>query len=764
MKLFIVGVFISLQIFAFSQNKIITGYVSDNENGEKIVNATIVELTTKKFAITDEHGYYALMLPAIDTLKLTAFAFGYNPDTLIITTGKRLDIELKSKTNIDSVYVSANNKQPLTTSIGTINLQAKQIKLIPTIGAEPDIFKALQLLPGIQFGTEGKSDIYVRGGLPDENLIILDDVPLYYINHLGGFISVFNTDAINSVTVTKGGFPARYSSRLSSVIDVRMKDGNKNHFAGNFSVGITNTKFLLEGPILKNKSSYLISVRTFPLEYLMRPFLILGNEGQYFGYKFYDINLKINYKLNSNNRLFLSYYSGDDIFNYNLSKLFYKNQELKYMVTWGNLLSAFRWNHIFSNKFFVNSTLAFTRFRFNNNVISNNPETKDFFTYSFNSNIKDIIVKSVFDYFAGKHHKIKFGYNIVYHHFNPGMAYLKITEEDTLLNENQTETNNIYGWENIFFVENNISIANFFKANIGINYSNFLTDSQQFNSFQPRIVANFIVSENFSIKASYSTMQQYVHLLTANTVGIKPDMWVPVNSEMPPSEARQISIGTYFYVKNIDFSIIAYKKNANNLITYKEGAVFTGSAENWQQKIETHGYGESMGLEFLAQKNHGKITGWIAYTLAKSDRQFQNINNGQKFSFKYDRRHNFNIVANYKFKNNITFSTNWVFASGLPFVMPIYRYNILENNNLQNILIYADRNTYRIRAYHRLDVAVNFSKKIKHGTRTWTISIYNLYNRQNPYFYYTKQVAGKWKIYQQSLFPIIPSVSYSLKF
>ncbi len=764
----------------FSQNYTLNGYVSDVTTGEKLVNATVF-IDYKNAVSTNEYGYYSLIIKGVssDTVKLAASLIGYEKQEKIIDlkTTKSVNFQLQSNTNIDTIIITGQIPITQNTDIGTVSIPVNQLKIMPTIGAESDVFKSLQLMPGVQEGSEGKSNLFVRGGAPDENLILLDDVSLYYVSHLGGFLSVFNTDALSSVKLHKGGFPARYGSRLSSVIDIRMKDGDMKNYHGNFAIGLLNTKILIEGPIIKDKASFLFSARFLPINLIVKPFTYF-NSGQMIGYNFYDINAKINYKINDKNQLFFSFYTGDDNLSVTIPKVFADDDIIRYNQKWGNKLVAFRWNHIFSQKLFLNTTASYTRFRYLNKLTSENKSDTNSFKYDFFTGILDYSVKSTIDYNISKNYKLKTGVNSIYHNFSPGLTYFKITNSDTVQTDTTTGIKQFSGFENIFFVENNISIGRFFTSNLGLHLSYYILDGAKFTSYEPRIVLNFILHQNFSFKASYSEMNQYVHLLTNNTISLIPDVWVPSDKNIKPSRSKQYSLGffKYFPKKSIELSIVSYYKLSNNLISYKEGAVFIGNAENWQDKIETGGNGTSYGVEFLLQKSQGRTTGWVSYTYAKSLRQFKNINCGEPYPFKYDRTHDFSIVLNHKINDKITISGDWVFGSGYPYTMPIGRYDIIDDGTNhsgvvsfeqnQNIFIYADRNSFRMRAYHRLDLATNFTKKVKRGIRTWTISIYNVYNRQNPYFYYTKidKNTNKIHLYQQSLFPIIPLISYSLKF
>ena len=779
MRLILFTILLLFTISTFSQNYTINGYVSDINTGEKLINATIY-IDYKNVVSTNEYGYYSLIIKnkSVDTIKLHASLIGYDKQLKFVNlkTTKTTNFQLKSNTNLDSIIITGQIPITQNTDIGTVNISVNMIQLMPTIGSESDVFKSLQLMPGIQAGSEGKSNLFVRGGASDENLILLDDVPLYYVNHFGGFLSIFNTDALKSVKMYKGGFPARYGSRLSSVIDIRMKDGNLKNYHGVFSIGLLNTKFLFEGPIIENKASFVVSARFLPINLIIKPFTFLINSGQMIGYNFNDLNAKINYKINDKNQLFLSFYTGDDDLSFDIVKLFSTDQDVHFDQKWGNKLIALRLNHIFSSKLFLKTNFSYTQFRYLNRLNSENYSDSTTFKYDFYTGIKDISLKSVLDYNIIKNYRVKIGLNSIFHKFNPGTTYYKITNSSTVQTDTTTGFEHFFGFENIFFVENNISIGDFFKANIGLHFSSYFFDKTNFSSYEPRVILNFFVPKLFSIKASYSEMEQYVHLLTNNTISLTPDVWLPSDKNIKPSRTKQFSFGFFkdFQKQSIELSIVSFYKLSNDLISYKEGAVFIGNAENWYNKIETNGKGTAYGLEILFQKKQGKTTGWISYTYSKSVRQFENINFGVSYPFKYDRTHDFSIVLNHKINDKISISGDWVFGSGYPYTMPIGSYNLIDDASSkifdfeynQNILIYADRNNHRMRAYHRLDLSANFTKKVKRGVRAWTVGVYNLYNRQNPYLYYTKlnKNDNKIHLYQQSLFPIIPSASYSLKF
>ncbi len=780
MKIKILFLTIFFPLTLFSQNITISGNISDAETGEKIIGAIIHQKGTTNSVSSNNFGFFSLQIEKKDSVEITVSSIGYETQSKFISfdSKKVVNFDLKQNNNIEMVVVTAN--VPINKSIetGVLEIPVNQLNKLPTIGSEPDIMKAFQLMPGVQSGNEGSSGLYVRGGSPDENLILLDDVPLYYVSHLGGFVSVFNSDAIKKVSLIKGGFPARYGGRLSSIMDVRMKEGNIKEIHGNFSLGLISSKFSLEGPIKKDKSSFLISGRAFLWGLIFQPLSKIASNAS-LGYNFYDINAKLNYIINDNNKLFFSFYKGDDnvIVKYK-DKDNYSNINANNILRWGNILFAGRWNHIFNPKLFSNITLSYTKYRYDSSIDYDNKELSQEYKFRFGTSINDIILKSDFEYNISSNYKIRFGSNSIYHHFEPGFSYYKLSSENQATIDTSYGYTDIYAPETAIYFENEFQIGKIISGNIGILASYYFVENTGFFSPEPRALLNFRITESSSIKLSYTQMQQRVHLLTSNTVSLPMDVWVPAKSELPPSNSKQyaVSFNKSLAKNNAELSIEAYYKASDNLIAYKEGATFKSISKNWIDKLETEGKGTSYGIEFLLQKKQGKLTGWFGYTYAKSDRQFQNLNFGNPFPFKYDRRHDISIVAMYQINERIDVSANWVFGTGYAYSMPIGKYEAVNNGtsaqypisaNLwydEIILTYSNKDDYRMRPYHRMDLAINIRKQKEHGLRTWSFSIYNVYNRQNPYYYYTKTKDSEVKLYQQSLFPIIPAFNYSFAF
>lgn len=779
-----------------AQNYVVSGYVYDSETKECLIGARLYEKETRKGIVSNNFGFYSISLPQKDSIHLSVNYFGYKKldTTLVLSNDLKINFLLKKGIDLQEVKVVEERN----TEISTIKIPIKEMEILPSLTGEKDIIRAYQLMPGIQSGSEGTSNLYVRGGSPDQNLILIDDVPVYYINHLGGFVSIFDENAINSMKLIKGGFPARYGGRLSSVVDIRLKNGNMNKPHGEISVGIIASRFFLESPIIKNKTSFFVSVRRCNLDYFTRPFFkYLQSGGVNSGYTFYDFNFKIQHKFNERNRLYYSIYSGRDKIFVNMTdineKLFpeiepYNQYKMELNNSWGNLLNSLRWNYTYNNKLFSNLTFAYSIFGYNYHTNYQNIEVateniQSSFLQQYKTSIQDFILKLDYDYFLNSNNHLKFGGYYTYRKFNPGANVYSLhidslADLDTTWNEPK-----LFSHEYALYLEDNIEIRKNVTLNLGVHASGYNIRNKFFYSIQPRVVADIKLFKDFHLNASYTTMQQYIHLHSNTQSVIPTDLWLPATELALPEKATQYSAGltNSLLNKKIYVSIEGFYKNLQNLIEQKQFVDYNSIGTSWEEQIVTDGKGKVYGVEFLLQKTKGNLTGWIAYTYSKNVRQFDSINSGFEFPFNYDRRHDLSIVANYRIDNKITFSATWVYGTGLPTTVGISKYNIInyfENNtntvqsnyrsynyNYNQAYMYGAKNNYRMPDYHRLDIAINFTKQKKRGVRTWSISIYNLYNRQNPYFlYFGKDENNQQQLYQFSLFPIIPSVSYSFKF
>lgn len=792
-----------------AQNHTISGVVTDKETGETLIGATIYDSHSAKGTVTNSYGRFSLTLPEGE-VYLRIAATGYTPmvDTFQLSADKVLNAKLRPGIMLQDVIVMAEKPTDAKSSqMSAVNIPVEHIKAVPVIFGEADVLKAIQLMPGVQSGSEGTSGMYVRGGGPDENLFLLDGVPLYNVNHLGGFFSAFNSDAIKGITLYKGSFPARFGGRLSSVLDITQNDGNDKKLHGGVSVGAVAAKVYLEGPIIEDKTTFAISARRTYADILLQPFVrTLGFAGDLktsAGYYFYDFNAKVTHRFSDKSRLFLSYYMGDDKVYAKIKTrdiMWDDYNERAYMklgYNWGNMVTSARWNYVVTPKLFMNVTGAYTRYRNNMNLgvemadVWAETITEQSVDMQYNSGIQDITGRVDFDYAPNPDNNIKFGAYFIHHIFSPEVLGAKMysyeqegiyeTEfsYDTTLGESVIRANEI----NAYF-EDDWSITAAIKVNAGVNLSGFGVQGKFYPSVQPRLSGRILISDDLSFKAGYAYTTQYLHLLSNSTISMPTDLWVPVTARILPMNAHQVAAGFFYNWGTIcDLSVEGYFKKMNNLMEYKDGASFWGSSTGWEDKV-TLGQGWAYGIEFLAQRTVGQFTGWVGYTWSHANRQFDDISQGQVFPAKYDRRHDISIVVMYKPNDRFDASLSWVYCTGNAATLALQEYPCLNEDdssdpwsgnysNDLSISHYESRNNYRMPAYHRMDASVNFHKQKKHGLRTWSVSVYNLYNRKNPYIIYersgmpytspTGQHYGS-TLMQLSLFPIIPSVSYSFKF
>lgn len=808
----ILFLFLFISVVTSAQRYTISGYISDKESGERLINANVYEKGSYQGTTANTYGYYSISLPAGEvTLVASYIGFQAQEFELNLSEDIVLNIDLEpSSGEIGEVSVIGNQINKVEdTQMSMIELPVQKLKKIPVILGEADVLKVIQLLPGVQSGTEGTSGIYVRGGGPDQNLFLLDGVPVYNASHLLGFFSVFNPDAVKSVKLYKGGFPARFGGRLSSVVDISMKDGNMKEIKGNFSIGAISSKLQLEGPIIRDKTSFMISARRTYLDIMTKPIFLYMNmvEGDDVtgGAYFHDYNFKVNHIFNEKSRLYLSGYLGKDRgyggYNdeYEYTDGEGNNYHVKYSdefgLSWGNSIGSIRWNYLITPKLFSNTTLTYSKYNFETGMSSKsrdlieNTKSEDYMKYV--SGIEDWAGKIDFDYFPTPNHAIKFGASYVNHNFTPGATNIHFETEDIDLNEDFDTifgNRDIYADEMALYFEDDISITKNLRVNAGMHVSLFLVDDVNYLRFQPRLAMRYKASDNWSLKASYSRMAQHVHLLTTAGISMPTDLWLPVTAKFEPPISDQVAIGTAInFPKGINLTVEGFYKTMKNLIEYKEGASFMGNSTDWESKVEK-GDGWSYGAEVMLEKTIGKTTGWIGYTWSRTDRLFENLNFGAPFPAKYDRRHDVSVAFTHEFSEKFDIGGTWVYGTGNAVTLAVMEYPQADLPGIptdywgvRTLSDYGGRNNYRMPSYHRMDLGMNFHKKKKHGTRTWSVSVYNVYSRQNPFIlmweyipgdYRYNSVTGKYDqitedrtaLMQFSLFPIIPSISYSFKF
>jgi hypothetical protein len=779
----------------------ISGTVKESGSGELLPGVSVYVQGQKIGTQTNNYGFYSLTISQ-NTDAVVIFSFVGYKQTIKIFTAKtpKQDIELLPETRqLDEVKVFGNAPEQQKVSenvqMSQVSIPVQQIKEIPAFMGEKDVLKVLQLMPGVQKGSEGNSGIYVRGGGADQNLLILDDAPVYNAYHLFGFFSVFNGDALKSVELTKGGFPARYGGRLSSVIEMQMKDGNKEKLQVEGGIGLISSRLVVQAPISKNhKSSFLISGRRTYIDVLAGPFVPTQNAGSY--YYFYDLNAKVNYDFGNKDRLFLSGYFGRDK---GAVADVQGNRTTNAGLNWGNATGTLRWNHIFNEKLFSNISLIHSSYQFETTIANKTATVSTntaIYNLSYQTSIRDFGAKVDFDFFPNSQHTIKFGGQVTAHRFIPSA----IVVADSSLNTIRESSDIIDATESGIYVEDTYKPFSNLRINLGLRYTSFVSNTANYQNPEPRISIAWTLPKNFAIKASYATMNQYIHLLSNSGAGLPTDLWVPSTSLVKPQQSRQGAIGIAkdYTEKGLTLTIEGYYKKMDNIVAYKEGSTFATLSTDGPQSLArsqvnvipfedkvTAGQGWAYGSEFLIQKKSGKLTGWVGYTLSWIQNQFAELNFGNKFWAKYDRRHDISVVGIYHLKPQITLSATWVYGTGNAITLPDATYRsgykiagvdqagvaaINYRGEFRELPDYGERNSFRAAAYHRMDVGVQFHKQMKRHERTWEFSIYNLYNRRNPYFYDFKSdynvatgITNKTLV-QYSIFTFLPSVSYSFKF
>ncbi|MFH0896036.1 MAG: TonB-dependent receptor [Bacteroidota bacterium] len=771
-----VGIFVCIIcLTAFSaqaQKKFtISGYVKDANTGEALIGASIIikELAATGTS-TNAYGFYSITISEGKYTVSSQF-IGYETTSvqIVLKQNTRQEFILIEKaSSLTEVIISGEKKEENITNIqmGVEKLNVKEIQNIPVLMGEKDIVKIVQLLPGVKSAGEGNSGFYVRGGGADQNLILLDEATVYNASHLMGFFSVFNSDAVKDLTVYKGGQPAEYGGRLSSVLDIKMNDGNDKKYHVSGGIGLISSRLNLEGPIVKQKGSFAISARRTYADL----FLKLSNDSSIRSAKlfFYDMNAKANYKFNDKNRIFLSGYFGNDVLGMGNTM----------GINWGNATGTFRWNHLFSDRLFSNTSLIFSNYTYKINVdIGGNK-------MDLISRIQDYNVKQDYQYFVSTKSKIKFGFNSIYHKTIPGEATAESNSSISELN-----LNNKFAWENAIYVSHEYKPLQNFNLEYGLRLSSFsilgpgdfytynaqgeTIDTTTYNSgvflktyynLEPRVSANYIINNKNSVKFSYGRNTQNLHLLSNSTSGSPTDVWIPSSKIVKPEISDQVSLGYFrnFKENTYEFSTEVYYKNLQNQIDYKDGA-----ETMFNNKVESQllfGVGRAYGVEFFLKKKYGRFNGWIGYTLSRSEKKINEINNGEYYTAKQDRTHDIAIVGIYELTKKLTVSASWVYYTGNAVTFPSGKYEVAG----QVLNYYTERNGYRMPDYHRLDIGVTWQrKKTEKFESSWNFSLYNAYGRENAYSITFQQDPidpTKTQAVQTTLFQWVPSFTYNFKF
>lgn len=761
---------------------VLNGYVKDSLSGETIIGATISVEGQSKSVTSNQYGFYSITLDKGSyTIQVSHVSYFGKSFLVELDSSVSLNADLVSKSSLISevvVYSRRRDGNVKNAQMGKVDLSMNQIKNIPAFMGEIDLLKALQLLPGVRNAGEGNAGFYVRGGGPDQNLIILDDAVVYNPGHLFGFFSVFNADAIKNVSLIKGGMPAQYGGRLSSVVDVVMKDGNINKLQMDGGIGLVASRFSIQGPLKKDKASFIVSARRTYIDALVKPFVNKNSSFYGSGYYFYDLNAKVNYKFSEKDRLYLSGYFGRDVFDFVSRKRSFETN-----IPWGNSTATLRWNHVFNRRLFANTTLVYNDYRFRFRAKQEN------FEVGLKSGIKDGTIKTDFDFYPLPNHKVKFGGMLTYHKFIPNVASGR---QDSVVFRPNNESEK-YATESAIYIQDDWEAGERLKINYGIRLTGFTqigpytryvrdangnkTDSTVYGKFspvktygglEPRITLRYSLDETSSLKAAVSRNYQYIHLVSNSGNTLPTDLWVPSTYLVSPQISWQYAAGYFknFADNTYETSVEVYYKNMQNQLDYREG--YTPSLRDPEDEFVS-GRGWSYGAEFLVNKQKGLLTGWIGYTLSWTWRKFAELNEGLKFPTRFDRRHDLSVVANYELNRKWKFGAVFVYGTGNAITIP-ERFYFINGVLTQE---YSRLNQYRMKAYHRLDLSATYTpvpKKQRKVSGYWVFSIYNVYSRMNPYFIYFDEEGVlnngdlKMTAKQVSLFPIIPSVTWNFKF
>jgi outer membrane receptor for ferrienterochelin and colicin len=741
-----------------------------------------------KGAITNQAGFYSVTVEK-GKYAVVVSVLGYKEwrDTLYLQKNITLNIDIElAPIQVDEVVVSGqrNDKNVSSVEVGKMEMTIENIKAMPALFGEADVLKAIQLLPGVQSGGEGNSGFYVRGGGADQNLLLLDEATVYNASHLFGFFSVFNAQAVKDIELYKSGIPAQYGGRLSSILDVHQKEGNMKKYEVDGGIGVIFSRITVQGPIKKNKASFIVSGRRTYADWIIQPFLKKESPMKGMKFYFYDLNAKINWIVNDKHRLYLGGYYGKDVYGFKSS-----NGKMNAQMNWGNAAASFRWNYIINSQLFLNTSATFSNYDFGTSI------GMDVYGFSLKSGVMDAGLKTELTYMPAIPHTFRFGVDYIFHRFNPNTYNIDAGESNSFSMPKSTA---YYAHELSIYVNDEFDITKWLKVNLGLRYSHFehigafirylLDESgipedsivykpgqiiQQYNRLEPRISARFGITKNFSIKTAFTMNAQHLHQVSMASISLPTDVWMPSTDLMKPQQGFQYSLGFFYnFNKNMfETYIDLYYKDMKNLVEYRDGIDLSAVKVNPDQ-LYIFGNGYSYGAEFYFKKAIGKVTGFIGYTLAFTVRDFPDLNNGKQFYAKYDRRHDVSVNISYEIiRHKLSVAAVWVFSSGNTMTIPtgLYFYGGTM------ITEYSDRNAYRMPPYHRLDLSLDWTivKKKKFETGL-NFSVYNVYNRQNPFFIYIDTevtmnpdsylpsitMQGK----QMSLFPILPSITWNFKF
>lgn len=762
----------------------INGYIEDFYSKERLIGAHIIIPEYGKGTITNEYGFFSLTIPQGD-VKINSSYIGYNEMFLELSHKKDTSIVIQLKTDVfieDIEIIAEKKKISEQSKMSSVSLTQKQLNSNPSFLGEADIIRSIKSLPGVSSSNSFNPGLIVRGGGQDQNLILLDGVTLYNITHLLGLFSIFNSDVIKNTTLIKGAFPARYAGRLSSILDIRMNDGDLEQIHGSGSVSMIASKFTLHGPIKKNKTSFIISGRRSYADLIIKPFIpkiddpnVQGVDPQF---SFYDTYFKLQHIINKDHRLFLNLYKGKDRYGYLEQKLLRRSNN---EIAWGNDIANLRWNWEIHKKLFANTSIHYLNFEQSYDFIQENNTINDnVYSADYNSSLRDLSFQIKLDYVPSPEHYIRFGLTTQAHRYNPGSS--KVTEfSQEVFIDTMIIRKNINSKEFNIFVEDDFKFSKL-NINAGINFLSFYVENKLYSSLQPRISANLQLENNLSMKASYSKMTQYNYLVTSESNFFISDLWVTSTQRIKPQNSWLVASGlVYAPNENVELSVEGYYKHMKNVLNYKSGVenTFGSSLSDWESEL-IQGVGTSYGIELFARQNEGRLNGWISYALSWNWRQYDSINKGEKYHFKYDSRHQFSIFSNYQFTDKINLSLQWNYASGnfttlstiqVPIGLLPGSAGANSNPFINGVNASTNRNNYQFSNSHRLDFTLSFTKRKKRYTRIWSIGLFNAYVARNPTFIRTVNSIDPIdsnKIIRQfeevSILPILPSISYRFEF
>ncbi|UYQ92052.1 TonB-dependent receptor [Chitinophaga horti] len=772
------------------EQRTISGYAEDAITGEKLIGVTVYSPLLQVGTVSNQYGFYSLTTKR-DTLTLIATYIGYEPVMISLKdkSSRQLKVQLKPSNTLKQVEVTESApKLQDQTQMSRISIPLSQVKTMPKLLGEEDVLRTMMAMPGVSGGRDGVSGMNVRGGSPEQNLVLLDGTPVYNPSHLFGIYSVFHPDLVKNVELYKGAFPARYGGRLSSVTDVSLKDGDMHKYRWEASAGLLSGKFIVEGPIWKNKTSFVLTGRRSLADLYMQPFveknLDVGDNGE-FGVMFYDANIKINHIFSPRDRLFISAYGGQDNMKlltdkeYNDSFGDKSYQEmLNFRLGWGNQIYSLRWNHLYNPRLFSNLTASFSQYFFLTDYRykyeSFRVPEKDNLFGKYYSRTQNGSLKLDYDYRPHPNHVVRFGLQGAYHIFEPGITQFSSQENDVYDTAYNKEKPG--GLELSMYAEDDWRISDSLHLNLGLHISAFMIFPEWYRSVQPRLGFRYMLPRNWAMKWTYTKMVQYIHLLSNNSTYLPTDLWVPVTDKVRPMISNQVALGLAKTSKDkqYELSLEAYYKTMQNVIEYEEQAGnFQSATKSWDEKVVI-GQGSSYGFELLAQKKAGRTQATVGYTLSRSRRSFPNINNGKIFPYKYDHLHDLELMLSHRFEKNWELSANWMYMSGMPLTLASASYEPAPGSSPYDppllpgsgqVDYVGDRNTLRTMDQHRLDLSVSYNWQRKKFDYSMNMSVYNVYNRKNPFYYYYKydENMGRRDLTQFTLLPVLPSLTFSIR-